>query len=138
MSGGRGRIFIAALALRDIGRITLKQKGRRCLRTVDAGNSTRSGRRHGAWHVERHLNSAVAFAANGQLTEVAAVVEIGPLPAAWTDLDHVQRLMNLGPAQPETDDWQIPFIAKLLAAAQSKCAAHLLNLPVLRSRKRWY
>ena len=107
-----------------------------CLRTIDTGHGTRSGRRHGAWHIERCLNCTVSSAANGQLSEVATVEDIGPLPAAGADLDHVQGLMNLGPTQPETDDRQIPFIAKLFAAAHGKSAANLLNLSVLCSWKR--
>ena len=49
----------------------------------------------------------------------------------------MQRFMNLGLTQAETNDWQIPFVAELLTTAFSKCATNLLNLTILRSGEWW-
>ncbi|MBL8818712.1 MAG: hypothetical protein JNL58_21975 [Planctomyces sp.] len=65
------------------------------------------------------------------MREVTTVEDVGPLPAAGTDLHHVQRLVNLGLTKTKTDDGQVPFITKLLTAADGKGTAHLLNLTVL-------
>jgi hypothetical protein len=45
--------------------------------------------------MKRRLDISVSFAANGQLSKVPAVEDVGPLPAFRADPHHVQGFFDL-------------------------------------------